>query len=221
MGNKSKTTLSLLNEDSYIKCPCKSCGNSIEFPSHGVGEEIDCPHCGKKTTLFAPPKRKKTSRRKIDSSENPPIIEPSNELTELEFTLRYWKHAICPKCAATFEYMGAHAPTFWDCETCGTKVELNNGKLPKDLPEMRSLCPQCRALISRSMNSCPHCHTRFMPRECQYCGCTEFDIVTPSKPFLFAPLSLAGILISAASSAIGDAIFHDEYRCARCGRKPD
>jgi hypothetical protein len=41
-------------EDGYIKCPCKNCDNSIEFPAHGVGQTIVCPHCGMETTLFKP-----------------------------------------------------------------------------------------------------------------------------------------------------------------------
>ncbi|HEX3253188.1 MAG TPA: DUF4236 domain-containing protein [Pyrinomonadaceae bacterium] len=41
-------------EDGYIKCPCKNCDNPIEFPAHGVGQTIACPHCGMETTLFKP-----------------------------------------------------------------------------------------------------------------------------------------------------------------------
>jgi hypothetical protein len=41
-------------EDGYIKCPCNNCDNSIEFPAHGVGQTIACPHCGMETTLFKP-----------------------------------------------------------------------------------------------------------------------------------------------------------------------
>lgn len=35
----------------YFKCACQKCGRHIEFPSHGAGVTIDCPHCGKKTVL--------------------------------------------------------------------------------------------------------------------------------------------------------------------------
>jgi hypothetical protein len=41
-------------EDSYIKCPCNNCHGFIEFPAHGVGQTINCPHCGMKTILFKP-----------------------------------------------------------------------------------------------------------------------------------------------------------------------
>ena len=203
----------------YTTCSCKSCGNRIEFPSHGVGEEIDCPHCGKKTTLFVPRKRTKTDNRKTSLTRKPPILRQMDAVSE--FSWKYYKHGICPKCAATFECMGGGDDLiFWDCETCGTRVELRADKLPKELPEERSRCGKCKQYVPLSANSCPYCRAKFQPSVCKYCGCTEFDIVTPSKPVLFAPLSLSGIFISAAASVIGDAIFRDEYRCARCGRKP-
>jgi len=40
--------------DSYIKCPCNNCGGFIEFPAHGVGQTITCPHCRTETILFKP-----------------------------------------------------------------------------------------------------------------------------------------------------------------------
>jgi hypothetical protein len=43
-----------MSESAHLKCPCQHCGSSIEFPAHGVGASIDCPHCSGKTTLFAP-----------------------------------------------------------------------------------------------------------------------------------------------------------------------
>jgi hypothetical protein len=44
-----------MSETKYLKCPCQKCGASIEFPAHGIGSAVPCPHCGDKTTLFAPP----------------------------------------------------------------------------------------------------------------------------------------------------------------------
>lgn len=46
------TTEITMPDETHIKCPCKHCGAHIEFPSHGVGTIIRCPHCGKKTELF-------------------------------------------------------------------------------------------------------------------------------------------------------------------------
>lgn len=41
-------------EDGYIKCSCNNCDVFIEFPAHGVGQTIICPHCGLDTVLFKP-----------------------------------------------------------------------------------------------------------------------------------------------------------------------
>ena len=40
--------------DGYIKCPCNNCDIFIEFPAHGLGQTIACPHCGMDTVLFEP-----------------------------------------------------------------------------------------------------------------------------------------------------------------------
>lgn len=38
----------------YIKSECPHCGGVIEFPEHGAGEVIDCPHCTEKIELSLP-----------------------------------------------------------------------------------------------------------------------------------------------------------------------
>ena len=38
----------------FVKCACNNCDIFIEFPAHGVGETITCPHCGMETVLFEP-----------------------------------------------------------------------------------------------------------------------------------------------------------------------
>lgn len=49
-----------MNEDGvFVKSACTNCGGSIEFPEHGLGETIDCPHCGEKIELALP----KSNRR--------------------------------------------------------------------------------------------------------------------------------------------------------------
>jgi hypothetical protein len=44
----------LKKDEGYIKCPCKYCDIFIEFPAHGLGQVIACPHCGMQTVLFKP-----------------------------------------------------------------------------------------------------------------------------------------------------------------------
>jgi hypothetical protein len=41
-------------EDGYLKCPCNNCDVFIEFPAHGLGQTVACPHCGMDTILFKP-----------------------------------------------------------------------------------------------------------------------------------------------------------------------
>lgn len=65
----------------------------------------------------------------------------------------------------------------------------------------------------------PPSDTRFDSPVCPNCGSHKFQVVTPSKPMLFAPLSFTGIILSAFSSAAADAIFKDEVYCARCGHR--
>jgi hypothetical protein len=42
-----------MSDADYLKCPCQNCGGSIEFPASGVGEVINCPHCGEQTKLVS------------------------------------------------------------------------------------------------------------------------------------------------------------------------
>jgi len=38
----------------YAKCNCQRCGQGIEFPVAGDGQDVTCPHCGRETTLIVP-----------------------------------------------------------------------------------------------------------------------------------------------------------------------
>ena len=37
--------------DTFIRSRCRVCGGSIEFPVHGLGEWVECPHCNATTQL--------------------------------------------------------------------------------------------------------------------------------------------------------------------------
>ena len=41
-------------ETTYITCPCRRCGDNIEFPFTSAGQIIACPHCNLETDLFIP-----------------------------------------------------------------------------------------------------------------------------------------------------------------------
>jgi len=46
-----------LGQRGCLKCACFHCGGHISFPAKGIGWQIDCPHCGRKTMLRAPETR--------------------------------------------------------------------------------------------------------------------------------------------------------------------
>jgi hypothetical protein len=62
-----------MSETPFLKCPCQHCGGSIEFPAHGVGLAIDCPHCGTKTKLFRPEPVAEEAAPANEPVEAPPI----------------------------------------------------------------------------------------------------------------------------------------------------
>ena len=41
-----------MDEPEFLTCLCNSCSGKIEFPAHGVGEAVECPHCGLMTKLY-------------------------------------------------------------------------------------------------------------------------------------------------------------------------
>jgi hypothetical protein len=43
-----------MGEIAYCKCPCKECGNNIEFPAYAARTTVPCPHCGQWTELLLP-----------------------------------------------------------------------------------------------------------------------------------------------------------------------
>lgn len=49
------------DDNIYLRCSCKVCGNHLEFPASAVGGFVTCPHCGQWTQL------------NLDESEAPPI----------------------------------------------------------------------------------------------------------------------------------------------------
>jgi hypothetical protein len=40
--------------EGYLTNHCQHCGGGIEFPKHGVGAEIECPHCNRPIRLIPP-----------------------------------------------------------------------------------------------------------------------------------------------------------------------
>jgi hypothetical protein len=55
-----------------LKCCCNHCSENIEFPADGVGQEIECPHCRLKTTLYRPANQSPEALR--PKAKTPPVI---------------------------------------------------------------------------------------------------------------------------------------------------
>lgn len=54
-----------MGEANFLINHCPSCGGGIEFPAHGVGQQIGCPHCHVQMTLQKPVTDKADSREEI------------------------------------------------------------------------------------------------------------------------------------------------------------
>jgi ribosomal protein S27E len=82
--------------DEYLSISCPACGGGVEFPAHGIGTVIPCPHCGRRFALFSP----EDSPPKVDYNRPPsrfaperglPAKEPEEEIEPVR----------CPKCHST------------------------------------------------------------------------------------------------------------------------
>jgi hypothetical protein len=51
-----------VDDAEFLKCPCKECGNNIEYPASAAGTTIECPHCGEWTELASAPERRVQER---------------------------------------------------------------------------------------------------------------------------------------------------------------
>lgn len=56
-----------MNQTKNIKGNCLQCGGPFDFPVDGIGQTVDCPHCGRPTELqiAAPPATSAVSARQI------------------------------------------------------------------------------------------------------------------------------------------------------------
>jgi hypothetical protein len=95
-----------MSDPKYLKCPCQKCGGSIEFPAQGLGLGVNCPHCGQRTTLFAPEAIVEESL----PDTMPPAPEPPAAATPPKQ---------CPSCGATL------GPEMEVCPQCGGKSRSN------------------------------------------------------------------------------------------------
>ncbi|HEU5069815.1 MAG TPA: hypothetical protein VFV96_05290 [Verrucomicrobiae bacterium] len=55
------------------------------------------------------------------------------------------------------------------------------------------------------------------PNQCPKCGSEEFNTHYPSKPRVWTPLNLTGVLLGTAANSMADAMFKPERVCTQCG----
>lgn len=69
----------LMSETTYLRCLCNHCSGPIEFPEEGIGQTVDCPHCGLDTILYEPPFAVAApAATKIAEAAPPPIPHPQS-----------------------------------------------------------------------------------------------------------------------------------------------
>jgi len=66
--------------DVHRKCPCAHCGGNIEFPPHGEGVSIVCPHCRQQTVLNSTVPRQPLSEAAVSATTEPEFPPPSPAL---------------------------------------------------------------------------------------------------------------------------------------------
>jgi hypothetical protein len=83
------------NESGHLTCLCNHCSQSLEFPSEGIGTEIQCPTCGMTTRLYraqvAPSNMSAPAYQEIEipqiAASGMPVPAPAS-------------HYQCPRCSS-------------------------------------------------------------------------------------------------------------------------
>ena len=58
-----------MSEESFLIAACDHCGGHIEFPAHGVGAKVACPHCANETVLVEESHDTTVPQEEITASE--------------------------------------------------------------------------------------------------------------------------------------------------------
>lgn len=101
----------------YLKCRCKHCGQSLEFPADGLGSEIPCPNCGQTTLLYKP-----ADFQEDGKDSRGPQAEGAPKV-----------HCLCPHCKNDFDFelgllgQAVHCPACqWQGVPTREDVELSD-----------------------------------------------------------------------------------------------
>jgi len=107
--------------DAYITCPCNHCSGNIEFPGHGAGEEIECPHCGMTTVLFKPVPIAQSQLPSFQIEPPKPPLLPGRELVRPEperFDPPIVPCKACKRSVAIMSDSCVHCGQLWPGFTC-------------------------------------------------------------------------------------------------------
>jgi hypothetical protein len=125
-----------VDEEPYSTCSCPECSGKVEFPAHGIGEEIECPHCQIPFALYDESEDSQQVGGSIDwhaeTSPTPDTPQPPIIATEPEETdcTDIQLHRL-PQCKTCY---GTVAPSAEFCVHCGQKW-----------PALNLRCPHCGA----------------------------------------------------------------------------
>lgn len=95
----------------YLQCPCKYCGQELEFPADGVGTDIECPTCHQQTMLHRP----------MAGAAEPPKPSSITGTTTEHLT------TICPHCKGKIKYLATSYGNACPCQHCGKTMRLTPG----------------------------------------------------------------------------------------------
>lgn len=150
-----------MESQGFTVCQCEHCDGNIEFPTHGAGESVLCPHCGTPTVLrsinFTMPGR---------HIQNDPAQHPipkqatkSEPLMMCPFCQKPFPRSLkfCPHCGKDTE-----RSTNPCCRSCRRPLPLSSDFCPycrvhTHSPKSMSVCSACMSPVSTNAANCPHC----------------------------------------------------------------
>ncbi len=119
----------VVEDSNYITCCCIECAGRIEFPAHGVGQEVQYPHSNQMTRLYDPAADQDLPARPLSGpwgTEAPPAVPPLVADAPLEVMPP--RMFLCRTCGGT----AASSAEF--CIHCG-----------QQWPTLSCPCPYCGA----------------------------------------------------------------------------
>jgi phage shock protein PspC (stress-responsive transcriptional regulator) len=102
--------------EAIAKCFCQSCNGPIEFPSEGVGQVLECPHCKRPTVL--------------GSAGPPPIVQTASRGVVIDYSVQTGTGVISGDSGGRYGFSGSDWKSSHALPNRGTRVDFIhlNGK---------------------------------------------------------------------------------------------